>query len=43
VWLPRAVLPGLAGECRIHDPTGELVGIGELNGGLLRPTKVLTA
>jgi tRNA pseudouridine55 synthase len=43
VWLPRTVLPDVAGECRIHDPTGELVGIGELNGGLLRPTKVLTA
>jgi tRNA pseudouridine55 synthase len=42
VWLPRAVLPDVTGECRIHDPTGELVGIGELNGGLLRPTKVLT-
>jgi tRNA pseudouridine55 synthase len=43
VWLPRSVLPEVAGECRIHDPSGELVGIGELNGGLLRPTKVLTA
>lgn len=43
VWLPRTVLPDVAGECRIHDPTGELVGIGELNGGLLRPTKVLSA
>jgi tRNA pseudouridine55 synthase len=43
VWLPRSVLPEVAGECRIHDPAGELVGIGELNGGLLRPTKVLTA
>ena len=41
VWLPRAVLPDVAGECRMHDPTGELIGIGELNGGLLRPTKVL--
>jgi tRNA pseudouridine55 synthase len=43
VWLPRTVLPDLSGECRIHDPSGELVGIGELNGGLLRPTKVLNA
>jgi tRNA pseudouridine55 synthase len=43
VWLPRTVLPDVSGECRIHDPGGELVGIGELNGGLLRPTKVLTA
>jgi tRNA pseudouridine55 synthase len=41
VWLPRAVLPDVAGECRMHDPTGEMIGIGELNGGLLRPTKVL--
>ena len=41
VWLPRSVLPGVAGECRMHEPTGELVGIGELNSGLLRPTKVL--
>jgi len=43
IWLPRSVLPDVAGECRIHEPTGELVGIGELSGGLLRPTKVLTA
>ena len=41
VWLPRSILPDVAGECRMHDPTGELIGIGELNGGLLRPTKVL--
>lgn len=41
VWLPRTVLPDVAGECRMHDPTGEMIGIGELNGGLLRPTKVL--
>jgi hypothetical protein len=41
VWLPRSVLPEVAGECRMNDPTGELLGIGELNGGLLRPTKVL--
>jgi tRNA pseudouridine55 synthase len=43
VWLPRTVLPDVTGECRIHDPGGELVGIGELAGGLLRPTKVLAA
>ncbi len=42
VWLPRSVLPDVAGECRIHDSTSEMVGIGELNGGLLKPTKVLT-
>ncbi|MFZ0130377.1 MAG: tRNA pseudouridine(55) synthase TruB [Candidatus Dormiibacterota bacterium] len=41
VWLPRSILPEVAGECRMHDPSGELIGIGELNGGLLRPTKVL--
>ncbi len=41
VWLPRSILPDIAGECRMHDPTGEMIGIGELNGGLLRPTKVL--
>jgi tRNA pseudouridine55 synthase len=41
VWLPRSILPDVAGECRMHDPTGELIGIGELSGGLLRPTKVL--
>ena len=41
VWLPRSILPDVAGECRMHDPSGELIGIGELNGGLLRPTKVL--
>ena len=43
VWLPRTTLPGISGECRIHDASGELVGIGDLNGGLLRPTKVLAA
>mgnify|MGYP001792374095 CR=1 FL=1 len=42
VWLPRSVLPDVSGECRIHDSTGEMVGIGELNGGLLKPTKVLS-
>jgi tRNA pseudouridine55 synthase len=42
VWLPRSVLPEVSGECRIHDSTGEMVGIGELNGGLLKPTKVLS-
>jgi tRNA pseudouridine55 synthase len=41
VWLPRTVLPDVSGECRMHDSTGEMVGLGELNGGLLRPTKVL--
>ena len=41
VWLPRSILPDVDGECRMHDPSGELIGIGELNGGLLRPTKVL--
>ncbi len=41
VWLPRTILPDVSGECRMHDPSGELLGIGELNGGLLRPTKVL--
>jgi tRNA pseudouridine55 synthase len=41
VWLPRSILPEVAGECRMNDPSGELIGIGELNGGLLRPTKVL--
>ena len=41
IWLPRSILPDASGECRMHDPTGEMIGIGELNGGLLRPTKVL--
>jgi tRNA pseudouridine55 synthase len=41
VWLPRSILPDVAGECRMHDPSGEFIGIGEVNGGLLRPTKVL--
>ena len=41
VWLPRTILPDVSGECRMHDPSGDLIGIGELNGGLLRPTKVL--
>jgi tRNA pseudouridine55 synthase len=41
IWLPRTILPDVAGECRMHDSSGEMIGIGELNGGLLRPTKVL--
>lgn len=40
VWLPRTSSP-VAGECRAHTPDGALVAIGEVQGGLLRPTKVL--
>ena len=41
VWLPRTQQPELAGACRVMDAAGELVALAEVQGGLLRPTKVL--
>src|ERR1700680_1047824 len=28
VWLPRAVLPDVSGECRVHAPRGEMGRVG---------------
>ena len=41
VWLARTQALPPAGECRAHAVTGELIAVGELNGLLFRPTKVL--
>jgi tRNA pseudouridine55 synthase len=43
VWLPRTSQPDEPGECRAHTPDGQFVAIGEMHGGLLRPTKVIAA
>jgi tRNA pseudouridine55 synthase len=41
VWLARTLQPAADGECGIVDSSGELLGVGAVQGGLLRPTKVL--
>lgn len=41
VWLPRTQQSEVDGECRVMDPAGDLVAIGEMQSGLLRPSKVL--
>ncbi len=43
VWLPRSLQPEVSGECRAHAVDGELIAVGSVQGGLLRPTKVLAA
>lgn len=43
VWLPRTQQPELDGACGAFAPDGELVAVAEVQGGLLRPTKVLAA
>lgn len=40
VWLPR-VQQDTSGECAVFEAGGELLALGEVQGGLLRPTKVL--
>lgn len=40
VWLPRTQ-HDTAGECAIFEAGGDLIGLGEVQGGLLRPSKVL--
>ena len=40
VWLPRA-RQDIAGECAVFEAAGELLALGEVQGGLLRPSKVL--
>jgi tRNA pseudouridine55 synthase len=41
VWVPRLPEPRPRGACRAHDAHGELLAVGELQGNLYRPTKVL--
>ncbi|GAC1337606.1 MAG: tRNA pseudouridine(55) synthase TruB [Candidatus Dormibacteria bacterium] len=41
VWLPRPPAELSHREIRVHGPHGELVAVGQLEGGLFRPTKVL--
>lgn len=40
VWLPRTQ-QDTTGECAVFEAAGELIALGEVQGGLLRPTKVL--
>ena len=40
VWLPRTQ-HDTAGECAVFEAGGELIALGEVQGGLLRPSKVL--
>ena len=40
VWLPRTQ-QDTAGECAVFEAGGELIALGEVQGGLLRPSKVL--
>lgn len=40
VWLPRSQ-QDTTGECAVFEAGGELVALGEVQGGLLRPSKVL--
>jgi tRNA pseudouridine55 synthase len=42
VWLPRLPSPQPTGTCRAHAADGELLALGELQGNLFRPSKVLT-
>jgi len=41
VWLTRAQQPNARGECRAHSAAGDLIALGDVQGGLFRPTKVL--
>lgn len=40
VWLPRTQ-QDTTGECGVFEAGGELIALGEVQGGLLRPSKVL--
>ena len=40
VWLPRAQ-QDVPGECAVFEAAGDLLALGSVQGGLLRPTKVL--
>jgi tRNA pseudouridine55 synthase len=43
VWLPRVTRGNAEGTTRAHGPGGELVAVGEVQGNLFRPTKVMSA
>lgn len=40
VWLPRSQ-QDLGGECAVFEAGGDVIALGEVQGGLLRPAKVL--
>jgi len=42
VWLPRVTRGDAEGTTRAHGPGGELVAVGEVQGNLFRPTKVIS-
>lgn len=41
VWVPRLPDPRPRGACRAHNAHGDLLAVGELQGNLYRPTKVM--
>src|SRR4029077_18200446 len=41
VWLPKTPARTAGNRCRLHRADGRLIAIGEVTGGLFRPTKVL--
>jgi tRNA pseudouridine55 synthase len=41
VWVPRLPDPRPRGACRAHSAHGDLLAVGELQGNLYRPTKVM--
>ena len=41
VWLPRVPELTAGNQCRVHSSDGRLIALGEITGGLMRPTKVL--
>jgi tRNA pseudouridine55 synthase len=41
VWVPRLPDPRPRGACRAHSALGDLLAVGELQGNLYRPTKVM--
>ena len=43
VWVPKLPHPRPAGTVRAHTPSGHLLAVGELTGGLFKPVKVFEA
>lgn len=41
VWVPKLPEPRPQGACRAHGASGDLLALAELQGNLLRPTKVM--
>ena len=40
VWVPKVPAGDVGGECRAHGPRGDLLAVGDLQGNLLKPTRV---